>query len=407
MNISDLDIVLIMGLYPKEIEQKIKADAVYGLQNAANVFQWNMLLGLSELNCNVRLYNSIYIGSYPKKYRKLIIPSFKFNVYKIRGENIGFLNFPVLKEWFRYLTLKRKLKKWAQNNKQNKCIISYAATYPMTRILKYIKQINPSIQTCLVVPDLPDYMNLSQKKLTLLHKLKNRIVNDLVKIPDCYVLLTEQMKYRIPDAVQKKSVVIEGMINKEIEEKDDKSLLVKYGLKKNRYILYTGTLNYQYGILDLLDSFEKIQDQKLELVICGEGEAQQLIRKKQDENIKIHYLGLCNHDEIFTLQKNSFALVNPRKNEGEYTKYSFPSKTIEYLFSGRPTIMYMLDGIPLEYKEHFINVDDFGNIENAIDFLTQMSSKEIEDFGDNAKKFIVQKKNCNFQMLKVLKMFMD
>ena len=38
--------------------------------------------------------------------------------------------------------------------------------------------------------------------------------------------------------------------------------------------------------------------------------------------------------------------VNPRQNNEEFTKYSFPSKTMEYLASGVPVVAYKLDGIP-------------------------------------------------------------
>lgn len=46
------------------------------------------------------------------------------------------------------------------------------------------------------------------------------------------------------------------------------------------------------------------------------------------------------------ISKNADVLVNPRQNDDEYTKYSFPSKNIEYLMTGNAVMAYMLDGIP-------------------------------------------------------------
>ena len=39
MNCKELDICLIMGLYPKANVAEIEDNSIYGIQNAANVFQ--------------------------------------------------------------------------------------------------------------------------------------------------------------------------------------------------------------------------------------------------------------------------------------------------------------------------------------------------------------------------------
>ena len=67
-------------------------------------------------------------------------------------------------------------------------------------------------------------------------------------------------------------------------------------------------------------------------------------------------MGQVSLNEARALQKTADVLVNPRLNEGEYTKYSFPSKTMEYLSTGRPVVCYKLDGIPDEYDKHLMEV---------------------------------------------------
>ena len=81
----------------------------------------------------------------------------------------------------------------------------------MTKALSYIKNVNPSINTCLVVPDLPVYMNLSQSKTSLLHHIKDKIVASEMRKADCYVLLTEQMKDMIEGSDKKPVTIVEGM----------------------------------------------------------------------------------------------------------------------------------------------------------------------------------------------------
>ena len=110
-----LDICLIMGLYPREKYHEIERDSIYGIQNAANVFQWNIVKGLFENGVkSIELINSIYIGSYPRKYRQAVIPSYRFAVQEgVSGKNIGFLNLPVIKEIGRFMSMKKSLKEWA------------------------------------------------------------------------------------------------------------------------------------------------------------------------------------------------------------------------------------------------------------------------------------------------------
>ena len=305
-----LDICLIMGLYPREKYHEIERDSIYGIQNAANVFQWNIVKGLFENGVkSIELINSIYIGSYPRKYRQAVIPSYRFAVQEgVSGKNIGFLNLPVIKEIGRFMSMKKSLKEWALNGKDNKVVIAYAATYPMTKALSYIKDINPNIKTCLVVPDLPVYMNLSQSKTSLLHHIKDKIVAAEMLKADCYVLLTEQMKDMIDGADKKPVTIVEGMSSVGRDERANHDCSDKLPFK---YFLYTGTLSYQYGIMNLLDSYESAETGDVHLVICGEGEASEEIRKRGKNNDRIHFLGCCSHEEAMELQKGAFALVNP------------------------------------------------------------------------------------------------
>lgn len=407
MNFNELDICLIMGLYPKERASQIESDSIYGIQNAANVFQWNILDGIVGNGVtSIEVINSMYIGSYPKKYKKMYIPSYAFSLKNgIVGENIGFLNLPVIKEYIRYFTMKKSLKRWALSCKTNKVAIAYAATYPMLKALCYLKKLNPEIRTCLIVPDLPIYMNLSHSRTGVLHRIKNKIVDAEIVKPDSYVLLTEQMKHAIWGAEDKPVAIVEGMTSIQKISIENRHAVNETGYK---YFLYTGTLNYQYGIMDLVKSFERADIGNMQLLICGEGEAQKEIQSHARKNSRIHFLGCCLHDRVVELQKNAYALINPRRNEGEYTKYSFPSKIMEYMSSGRPTIAYLLDGMPKEYKQFLICVDDGENgLKKAMEYVAQRGEEFCNSFGHAAQKFVMHEKNSQAQMRKVLKMFVE
>ena len=95
-------------------------------------------------------------------------------------------------------------------------------------------------------------------------------------------------------------------------------------------MLYTGRLNRRYGIELLLQAMKELPDLDIELWLCGSGEMEEEIRTYAAQDSRIRFFGFLPHEEAVQLQKQATVLVNPRTNQGEYTKYSFPSKTMEY-----------------------------------------------------------------------------
>ena len=66
---QNMDILCLMGLFPDEFREEIQKDSKKGIQNAANKLQWAIVKGLDQIqDVNVSIINSLYIGSYPKKY---------------------------------------------------------------------------------------------------------------------------------------------------------------------------------------------------------------------------------------------------------------------------------------------------------------------------------------------------
>ena len=130
------------------------------------------------------------------------------------------------------------------------------------------------------------------------------------------------------------------------------------------------------------------------------------IEKLQKEHPQIKYYGYCNADEIRHYQSQATVLINPRQNAGEYTKYSFPSKTMEYLASGKPMIGYKLDGIPDEYDDYicYVNDNSVDALADKIIELCSMSNQELVEIGKSARAFILNNKNPKAQCASIVKM---
>lgn len=395
-----MDLLFLTGIFPKEKETEILQNSKGNVQNAANVLQWNLINGLDECLGKVSLLNAVFIGSYPNRYKKLFIPSYEFShIEGAKDYNVGFCNLMGYKRFSRRKNINKQVKKWAKDNTPDKVLMAYAMTDSSVSALKCAKKANKAVKTCLIVPDLPEFMSMrtnSNKIYKILKKIDRKRLYDNLKYVDSYTVLTEQMATWLNI---KNYTVVEGTASDVFKD-------VERGIDKNRTIVYAGSLAEKYGIVDLIDAFKTIPDKELRLVICGKGDAEKYVIKATQEDDRIKYAGMLLRDDVLKTYLSSSVLVNPRKNEGEYTKYSFPSKILEYLSSGVPVVAYKLDGMPNEYANYINYVPDnttesFAKIlrEVAIDKDGEYKKKALK-----ASEFVKQEKSAKRQVEKILKM---
>ena len=403
---DNLDILFLSGLFPKGKEDEILSNSINGVQNAANVLQHGIVSGL-DINCpgQVRILNSLHVGSFPKHYKKLFTDSYAFSqTSSLNGVNVGYCNLTGIKHICRYLAMKPHIKKWAsEKTGKKKIVIAYAAISTFTGLLRYAKKINSDVSTCLIIADLPQHMNaMPGKKMIYKEFVKQETKRVLTDIPfiDSFVLFTEHMR----DALYIKTpyVVVEGISAETF--KSTERVLSEKGIKT---ILYSGSLTKKYGITDLVESFMRLPNKEYRLVICGEGETEGFIRQKSVEDDRIIFRGLLKREEALGLQKSASVLVNPRQNNEEYTKYSFPSKIMEYMSSGTPVVAYKLDGIPDEYYDYMFVIDESRGKDAIFSALKEVLSKpdeELSEMGRRASAFVLSEKNAAAQTSKIIHM---
>ncbi|HHT99530.1 MAG TPA: glycosyltransferase, partial [Acholeplasma sp.] len=131
-----------------------------------------------------------------------------------------------------------------------------------------------------------------------------------------------------------------------------------------------------------------------QLVICGDGDTKTRLYEIIKTRTHIHYLGNLTNKEAVALQQRATILVNPRSNEEDFTKYSFPYKTVEYLKSGRPVVMARLSGIPIIY-ENYINYLDSTKPEDIklkLEQLLSLTKEELDKKGAKGRAFILENK---------------
>ena len=113
---------------------------------------------------------------------------------------------------------------------------------------------------------------------------------------------------------------------------------------------------------------------------------------------------MVSNDKIIQLEKEAKLLVNPRPTNEEYTKYSFPSKIMEYMASGTPVLTTRLLGMPKEYYDYIYCFEDekVDGIEKKLIEILSKEQKELTKMGNKAKEFVLMKKNNKVQAEKII-----
>ena len=389
------NIIFLSGLFPKEKREEIFSESKGVIQYAADNLQWSILQGFIENNINPKVFNMPFIGSYPKRYKSCFIRRSNEEFGSTKIENLPFNNFTLYKFLSRYQNLRGRL---SQENLFDQVIMIYSMNISFLKAAVDIKRKNNKVKICLIVPDLPEFMSDSENPIyRVLKSIEIYFLNKLLKDVDFFVLLTEQMSIKL-NVPKNKYTVVEGIYN---------NLLVDYNYKKdsNKFvIMYSGTLAKRYGIMNLLSAFSMIIENNFELWICGDGDGKTEVIDFANQNRRIKYFGQINYEEIIKMQKKANVLVNPRLPDDEFTQYSFPSKTMEYLASGTPSIAYKLEGIPSEYYPFIIfpESNDVESLHNSILKVYRMTEEERFSIGMNAKSFIFENKLPKSQTKKII-----
>lgn len=395
-------------IYPKEREKAIFKKCKDGAQGAANTFQWALLEGLKELlREDLEVANTLPVGSYPNHYSELIVHGEdKRNRNVLIDKELGYINLPVIKQICRFYRVLVDCNRWLRRQ-DNETIICYSLYGPYLLALYLLKKKYGSrMNLCVIVTDLFLREGIMRSAFSLggiYDRLAGAIVYSLLDCIDSYVILTEKMK--VPLKVGRKPyVVIEGIASTDIREnKRPNDSLVR--------IVYTGTLDARFGVKDLLEAFRYIEDERYRLCLCGAGPLVEHIKRTLRDDPRVEYYGYLSKKEVNSLQAAATLLVNPRTNSEGYNKYSFPSKTIEYMLAGRPVLMHKLDGLPYEYYEYlsFFRSDrnEASEMADEIIDICQRDPARLDEMGREAREFLIRQKSSLAQASKMKKMLIN
>lgn len=339
--------VFVGFVFDEEKERELLQLSRCGVSAAVNQYQLGFLSGLAK---PVKILSTLSTGAFPRLNRRLFFRGAKKTHSLGEITYLPFVNFYFVRDVMFRAGLYREISRIIK--KQNHTTVYVYSLYmpSLKAISKLKKKYGDKFTLCIIIPDLPGKYGLIRRGIKGLRDRSE--VKKKMSLPNCadsFVFLTESMKELFDP---KPYAVIEGFLP---------GCAFDYtNVRIPKTVLYTGSLNRAYGFGTLLEAFSLISDPDAQFWICGAGDMESAVKEAAQKDPRIQFKGFLPKSEIADLQTKCDVLVNPRTDEGEYTKYSFPSKTMEYLLSGSKVVMYRLSGIGEEYYRYIRTVEQPG-----------------------------------------------
>lgn len=398
-----MNILFLGKFYPQRLITTLVSDSKGKCGMSNHNFEMSLINGLCRhSNINLKCITIPGVYSFPYNNKRFYTRKESYEYKNTQILSIGFCNLPIVKEIWSTITLLVNLVIVFSQYKGKKVdVIINTPDNSLLNALRISRLFSrKTITQTVIIPDIPSLVTAMDKKNNLkelILKFRNRQSMKMASSSDGLVLLTEAMMDFVDKPVS--HIVMEGIVDVESMDgvSDDWS---------KEIILYTGTLRKIFGVMNLVKAFQNLHREDIELWICGSGDSEGAIREASSMDPRIKFFGLVDSNAALNMQRQASILVNPRTSEGEYTKYSFPSKTMEYLLSGKSVIINRLPGIPEDYYKYvYIPTDESVEaLTICIEEVIRLNRQERRDKAERGKKFIISQKNSYKQVERILDM---
>ena len=378
-----IDICFLGGMYPQEIEKELFANSRWGICYAANNHQWRLIEGFEQNDANLTVITAPFLSTFLRGYKKLNVPRCAFG-NNGNYKSVGYRNIFLFGN--KQSQIYEELKRWyTSTTGVSKCVLIYCLEGTIMKAALQLRNQYPDVKLCQMIPDLPEDMaaNWLYKALGFKKRSMEFIYASMPKM-DMFIFLSKHMNDAICNTT-KPYLVSEGVYE------DTGAYTIEDKLKNT--ILYTGNLNKKYGIEHLVESF-KLLGSGYKLYVRGDGDMIEYVKTEAALNPNIEYLPRMDYEALKKLQRQVSVLVNPVLPTENFTRNFFPSKTMEYLASGTPVVMYRLGGVPDEYYNYIYTPEDLSTeaLSRQLKTICNMTLEESRNCGSKSREFIISHK---------------
>lgn len=306
---------------------------------------------------------------------------------------VSSFNIPIIKHIWTAIRMFSEARKIVKKNKGETYVLIPYMVFRHVLVLRLISHFCKDVKVGLIIPDV-----FFHKKT--ISKWINAITEKMAVKSDFFILYTEAMAGYL-EILHKPHITIEGF-------KKISPLYVQY--EDNKNVVYAGTLDLKYGIERLVRMMDFLHERDIQLHIYGGGDGMAVVKEAAARDRRIQYHGVVPKAEADSAIQKAMALINPRnENDGEFVRFSFPSKDIDYLASGIPSVLCRLPGMPKEYYGYFVDAGSGQpeQLAEAVRCIYKMELSERNEFSKKAYEFIVKRMDINNQIDKIISLFRE
>lgn len=395
-----IKILYVSALCSEKVLDYIYETSINKPEQAAQKFHRLLTKGFAMNNeqCSIETLSTLPVV--PSNHKRKIWNLTSETIKGLKFSYIPFINLPYIKNAgiFCYTFLKVFLRTLLIH-KKNKVVICDVLNLTVALASFWATRLTNT--TCIaIVTDLPGLMVTGSSDIdNTTPSLYHKIVSTMMTGFDRYILLTEQMN-PVVNPKGKPYLIMEGLVDLEMEKSTN--ILERKNSKKT--LIYAGGLYAKYGVKNLIEAFMLLDDQNTELHLYGSGELVEEMDTYLQKDPRIHFKGMVPNKIVVQDQLAATLLINPRPTNEEFTKFSFPSKNMEYMVSGTPMITTKLPGMPKEYYPYvfLFEGESVEGMKNSLKNLLSKSKEELHQFGQEAKKFVLTNKNNRIQSKRIL-----
>lgn len=190
------------------------------------------------------------------------------------------------------------------------------------------------------------------------YRLFGNFENFGIRTADAFIVCSSELEKRIRKANKNAQIVLSSGYPPTVKPR---STLNARNTTERLKILYSGTLDKERGVNRLLLAFQKTGLNAI-LYFTGDGPYKKVIESVSCSDERVKYLGVLPEDEFEELIERIDICVNPQPPNSKFSKTSFPSKLINYLFHGKIVMSTKMKSvINSKFGEYVYFYDDESN----------------------------------------------
>ena len=248
------------------------------------------------------------------------------------------------------------------NIEDNDILLGYLYATNKIKKLAEIKKYNlPIIGVCNYTPSSIHNTGASYTKYVI------GLADDL----SGYITLTSGLN-ELYNKQNRADLTIEGVLENKFKSIDTKEF--------GKYIFFYGDLSEKYGVYELIDAFNELNKEDINLVLAGYHANNEKLNKIASENQRIKYLKMISSDYALSLMNDSVLNIDPRPYSEDFDRYIIPNIVLDYLNSNSLTLSVKNRKLQSYFNDDalWINTGEKEDLIEGINNALEMSKEKRE-----------------------------